>query len=169
MSATDNHVLGLCSDQVVTVSERLPVNAVTARQEALHVNTASPIIKPSPDTPTSAISTNSSQKQLLLVGPDGQVCATQAVLDAIVSGSLYTHIPGNIFRGGANGQIRSECMWCECRYDPQTSERDEACGPDSDCINRALCVECPANCPNAPFCQNQRYLLLLSDRLGLLN
>lgn len=35
-----------------------------------------------------------------------------------------------------------------------------ACGHNSNCINRELNIECPANnCSTGPFCQNQRFQL----------
>ena len=41
--------------------------------------------------------------------------------------------------------------------DPQT-ERNLACGPESNCINRATKTECPPNCDCGSECQNQQFL-----------
>lgn len=56
------------------------------------------------------------QPQDMVVGPDGQPCANQQILDQVLK--RYTHIHTNIFRGGANGKIQSECMVCDCRFNP---------------------------------------------------
>jgi hypothetical protein len=48
-----------------------------------------------------------------VIGPNGQLCQSAEVLEkALLS---YMHISGNIFKGGANGRIPTECMICECR------------------------------------------------------
>ncbi len=54
-----------------------------------------------------------------VIGPDGQVCASQTVLDQILQ--VYTHISANLFHRGTNGKISGECMMCECRYEPGKS------------------------------------------------
>ena len=98
-------------------------------------------------------------------GPEGQLCESKAVLDAILT--KYNHINQNVFKGGANGKIKAEFMMCECRYNHcnqilfilVTDEPHMACGLDSGCINRELSIECPENdCPCGPFCQNRKYL-----------
>lgn len=96
-----------------------------------------------------------------VVGPFGQVCENAQVLAKILK--VYTHIPSNQFKGGANGRIPTECMMCECRYDPDLDDHQLACGTRSDCINRALSIECPPECPCGPFCLNQRYSHSKSD------
>lgn len=101
-----------------------------------------------------ASSLNSSQ----VLGPNGQLCEDSKVLERVLQ--AYTHISSNIFRGGANGRMPTECMMCECRYDPETDSHEVACGAESDCINRALNIECPTDCPCGPFCLNQRYKLI---------
>ncbi len=45
-------------------------------------------------------------------------------------------------------------------FDRGKDEPEEACGVHSNCINRALNIECLADtCPTGPFCQNQRFQL----------
>ncbi|KAF2118923.1 hypothetical protein BDV96DRAFT_596729 [Lophiotrema nucula] len=48
---------------------------------------------------------------------------------------------------------------CECseEWDPIAKQND-ACGPDSDCINRATKMECARDCGCGNSCQNQRFL-----------
>ena len=50
-----------------------------------------------------------------VIGPDGQVCASQDVLDRILQ--VYNHISANLFHRGTNGKIAGEVMMCECRYE----------------------------------------------------
>ncbi|ORY52994.1 hypothetical protein BCR33DRAFT_711392 [Rhizoclosmatium globosum] len=70
---------------------------------------------------------------------------------------VYTHIDRNEYKGGADGKIHNmEVMPCMCSYqhgdDPET-----ACGESSDCINRALFLECsPEDCPCGYNCLNGR-------------
>ncbi|KAI8485616.1 Histone-lysine N-methyltransferase, H3 lysine-36 and H4 lysine-20 specific [Branchiostoma belcheri] len=48
----------------------------------------------------------------------------------------------------------SEIQRCECKL---TDENP--CGPESDCLNRNLMIEChPAGCPVGEKCQNQRFV-----------
>ncbi|KAL2917327.1 hypothetical protein HK105_202991 [Polyrhizophydium stewartii] len=89
-------------------------------------------------------------------GPDGQVCQNQRVLDLVLKS--YVHLKASVFRGGANGRIKSDYMICECRYDPARDPISMACGEDSDCINRELALECsPEDCPTGAACQNRRF------------
>ncbi|XP_071502155.1 histone-lysine N-methyltransferase NSD2-like [Diadema antillarum] len=47
----------------------------------------------------------------------------------------------------------SQCQACEC-----TLDMDNPCGPDVDCLNRMLLIEChPQVCPAKEKCQNQRF------------
>ncbi|XP_077992011.1 histone-lysine N-methyltransferase NSD2-like isoform X2 [Glandiceps talaboti] len=47
----------------------------------------------------------------------------------------------------------SQCTPCECKADMKNP-----CGPDSDCLNRMLLIEChPQVCPAGDKCQNQRF------------
>ncbi|KAJ3067742.1 histone methyltransferase set2 [Podochytrium sp. JEL0797] len=88
---------------------------------------------------------------------------------------VYTHIERNEYKGGAKGRIEDmEVMPCMCAY--QNGERfgtllmflmfktnpgddpEMACGESSDCINRALFLECSADdCPCGYNCQNRRF------------
>ena len=47
-------------------------------------------------------------------GPEGQVCESKSVLDAILT--KYVHINTNTSKGGATGKIKAEYMICDCRY-----------------------------------------------------
>lgn len=47
----------------------------------------------------------------------------------------------------------TQCQACEC-----TPDMENPCGPDSDCLNRILLIEChPQICPAKEKCQNQRF------------
>nr|XP_006812995.1 PREDICTED: histone-lysine N-methyltransferase NSD2-like isoform X2 [Saccoglossus kowalevskii] len=47
----------------------------------------------------------------------------------------------------------SQCTPCECKADMKNP-----CGPDSDCLNRMLLIECHSQvCPAGDNCQNQRF------------
>ncbi|XP_070541450.1 histone-lysine N-methyltransferase NSD2-like isoform X2 [Ptychodera flava] len=47
----------------------------------------------------------------------------------------------------------TQCTPCECKPDMKNP-----CGPDSDCLNRMLLIEChPQVCPAGEKCQNQRF------------
>ncbi|XP_035672349.1 histone-lysine N-methyltransferase NSD2-like [Branchiostoma floridae] len=48
----------------------------------------------------------------------------------------------------------SEIQRCECKVTDESP-----CGPESDCLNRNLMIEChPAGCPAGEKCQNQRFV-----------
>ncbi|BEJ11877.1 hypothetical protein CspHIS471_0203370 [Cutaneotrichosporon sp. HIS471] len=50
---------------------------------------------------------------------------------------------------------QDDMMVCDCSYDPD--DPFSACGHDSDCINRAIFIECLAKeCRTGKHCQNQR-------------
>lgn len=52
---------------------------------------------------------------------------------------------------------------CDCDFD-----QESPCGPDSDCINRYLMVECrPSSCPSREKCQNQRFTKRLYPKLSV--
>lgn len=114
-----------------------------------------------PDSPADAVASlldTSSEEGVSCTGPQGQLCESNQVLQRVLE--AYTHISSNIFRGGANGKMPTECMLCDCQYDPESDDKDRACGISSNCINRALNIECPPDCPVGPFCLNQRYVLM---------
>ncbi|KAJ3332248.1 histone methyltransferase set2 [Blyttiomyces sp. JEL0837] len=72
--------------------------------------------------------------------------------------SLYTSIQQNEYRGGADGKIDMDSMPCECRFELGKDDADMACGDDSDCINRALFLECSLEeCPCGEHCRNRRF------------
>lgn len=103
-------------------------------------------------------SAKNAYEQYEVRGPEGQVCESKEVLDAILT--KYTHISTNNFKGGASGKIKAEYMICNCVYDYLTDEPHMACGLDSGCINRELSIECPDDgCPCDPFCQNRKFSL----------
>lgn len=74
----------------------------------------------------------------------------------------FTYIHTNearSLRSGSGNIIAGETMPCECRHLSQAKSSDpasEACGGDSDCINRMLLVECDHSCPAGQSCQNKR-------------
>ncbi|WWC64819.1 uncharacterized protein I303_107433 [Kwoniella dejecticola CBS 10117] len=52
---------------------------------------------------------------------------------------------------------QDEMMVCDCVYDKSDPDADP-CGPDSDCINRALFIECLAGeCRAGKHCRNQQF------------
>ncbi|OCF61564.1 histone-lysine N-methyltransferase, H3 lysine-36 specific [Kwoniella mangroviensis CBS 10435] len=52
---------------------------------------------------------------------------------------------------------QDEMMVCDCIYDKHDPDTDP-CGPDSDCINRALFIECLAGeCRAGKHCHNQQF------------
>ncbi|KAI9327998.1 hypothetical protein BDR26DRAFT_874677 [Obelidium mucronatum] len=70
---------------------------------------------------------------------------------------VYTHIERNEYKGGADGKIKTEVMPCACSYQPG-DDPETACGDASDCINRALFLECSADdCPCGYNCMNRRF------------
>ncbi|KAJ3239070.1 histone methyltransferase set2 [Chytriomyces hyalinus] len=71
---------------------------------------------------------------------------------------VYNHIERNEYKGGANGRIDDmEVMPCMCKLEPG-DDPQMACGETSDCINRALFLECSADdCPCGYYCQNRRF------------
>ncbi|ORX79705.1 hypothetical protein K493DRAFT_271030 [Basidiobolus meristosporus CBS 931.73] len=73
--------------------------------------------------------------------------------------SLFTFLEDNIYRRGAHGSVtKEEYMPCQCKYNPEIDDPSVACGPNSDCINRMLFIECtPGDCPCGSYCQNQRF------------
>jgi hypothetical protein len=75
----------------------------------LKISTSSTALSNSLSSATSNSSTSSGVR-----GPEGQLCESKAVLDAILT--KYNHINQNLFKGGANGKIKAEFMMCECRY-----------------------------------------------------
>lgn len=54
------------------------------------------------------------QTKLEVIGPQGQCCESQDVLDEMFS--VYTHIYTNEFKGRANGRVPKEFMVCSCKY-----------------------------------------------------
>ena len=72
-----------------------------------------------------------------------------------------------------NIKLMEEAFPCDCRWttnDELTLEKDSnhldqiACGKRANCINRTLFVECDSgNCPSGSHCQNQRFIILISE------
>lgn len=82
----------------------------------------------------------------------------------------YGNISQNIYCGTATGRsIASESMPCECKYDPDSSDPDEACGDDNTCINRMMFMECLAeHCPSDRYCRNRRFQLRQYARVDVI-
>jgi len=72
----------------------------------------------------------------------------------------FIELPSNHYQYGTLGRSREalESMTCDCQYEHGVDSRSDACGHDSDCINRLTQVEClPDDCRCRSFCQNQRF------------
>ncbi|KAI0742842.1 hypothetical protein C8Q80DRAFT_1107924 [Daedaleopsis nitida] len=72
----------------------------------------------------------------------------------------FTEIPGNHYQYSTLGKSREalESMTCDCQYEPGEDDPDDACGHNSDCINRLTQVEClPEDCRCKTYCRNQRF------------
>ncbi|KAK0621509.1 methyltransferase-like protein [Bombardia bombarda] len=84
---------------------------------------------------------------------------------------LFTHLPDVTEESCSTFQVISDCLYgsrhmgssehdaldCDCAEEWH-NDRNDACGEDSDCINRATKMECvdgDCNCGNG--CQNQRF------------
>ncbi|EKM52685.1 uncharacterized protein PHACADRAFT_211907 [Phanerochaete carnosa HHB-10118-sp] len=72
----------------------------------------------------------------------------------------FIEIPDNHYQYQSLGRSREagESMTCDCVYEHGVSDPSDACGHDSDCINRLTQVEClPEDCRCRSHCQNQRF------------
>lgn len=72
----------------------------------------------------------------------------------------FVEIPENHYQYQSLGRSREagESMTCDCQYEHGVSDPSDACGHDSDCINRLTQVEClPEDCRCRSHCQNQRF------------
>ncbi|KAI0688016.1 hypothetical protein BC835DRAFT_1285649 [Cytidiella melzeri] len=72
----------------------------------------------------------------------------------------FVEIPDNHYQYSTLGRSREggESMTCDCQYEHGVDDPDEACGHDSDCINRLTQVEClPGDCKCRSYCRNQRF------------
>jgi len=72
----------------------------------------------------------------------------------------FEEIPDNHYQYGTLGRSREalESMTCDCQYEHGVDDPGDACGHDSDCINRLTQVECmPDDCRCRSYCQNQRF------------
>lgn len=74
--------------------------------------------------------------------------------------ATFTEIADNHYQYSTLGRSREalEGMTCDCQYEPGAGDPSDACGHDSDCINRLTQVEClPEDCRCRSYCQNQRF------------
>ncbi|KAJ4289551.1 histone methyltransferase set2 [Kalmusia sp. IMI 367209] len=84
---------------------------------------------------------------------------------------LYRHLPDVTQEAKATFDVLLECTYankhlgttehaleCDCSEEWDSKERiNNACGDDSDCINRATKMECVGDCGCGRQCQNQRF------------
>ncbi|KAF7793530.1 hypothetical protein EIP86_004644 [Pleurotus ostreatoroseus] len=73
----------------------------------------------------------------------------------------FIEIRENHYQYSTLGRSREalESMTCDCQYEHGADDPEDACGHDSDCINRLTQVECmPDDCRCGAYCQNQRYV-----------
>ncbi|KAG1728308.1 hypothetical protein EDD22DRAFT_766334, partial [Suillus occidentalis] len=74
--------------------------------------------------------------------------------------ATFVQIPDNHYQYGTLGRSREEgeSMTCDCQYEHGVDDPSDACGHESDCINRLTQVEClPDDCRCRVYCQNQRF------------
>ncbi|KAG5644281.1 hypothetical protein DXG03_008766 [Asterophora parasitica] len=74
--------------------------------------------------------------------------------------ATFNEIEQNNYQFKSLGRSREalESMTCDCTFNPRQDDPDDACGANSDCINRLTQVEClPDDCRCGPYCQNQRF------------
>ncbi|KAF2223257.1 hypothetical protein BDZ85DRAFT_124574 [Elsinoe ampelina] len=84
---------------------------------------------------------------------------------------LFTHLPDATAEAKTSFDVLTGCTYankglgyteppleCDCNeeWDPST-KTNNACGEDSDCINRATKMECDPDCGCGNKCQNQRF------------
>lgn len=70
----------------------------------------------------------------------------------------FDYIDENEYKGSAQGLApRDEFVPCQCAYEPGDADPETACGLTSECINRALFIECKDSCPCGDFCKNKRF------------
>lgn len=114
--------------------------------------------KPEPSPPlkreSSEYATNAKPKP---IGPQliGDLPRAEAAAHA-----TFVEIPDNHYQYGTLGRSREEgeSMTCDCQYEHGVDDPSDACGYESDCINRLTQVEClPDDCRCRVYCQNQRF------------
>jgi hypothetical protein len=73
----------------------------------------------------------------------------------------FENIQANIYIGSATGRsMAEESMPCECKYESELENPNEACGDDNICINRMMFMECIVqDCPCGRLCRNRRFQL----------
>ncbi|KAJ2493835.1 hypothetical protein IWW37_000221 [Coemansia sp. RSA 2050] len=73
--------------------------------------------------------------------------------------SQFEGVERNIFvRVSADGAHHEESIPCTCHYNHATDPRSQACGENSNCINRLMQMECnPLTCPCGSYCLNRRF------------
>ncbi|KAJ3042332.1 histone methyltransferase set2 [Rhizophlyctis rosea] len=100
---------------------------------------------------------------------DQPICASPDIAEEIAK--VYTHISKNEYKGKATGRNKQfnaveEVFRCECTYVPGRDMRTQACGVDSDCINRTCMLECAVDdCPAGEHCQNRNMQLKRYPRI----
>ncbi|KAJ5095095.1 hypothetical protein N7532_007386 [Penicillium argentinense] len=107
----------------------------------------SPPQEPTPTKPSRTPSQKDVQRQIFDHLPD----STQDAL------ATFEQIDTSWYANKYMGQTE-HAMECDCaeEWDPE-SQKNLACGEDSDCINRATKIECVGDCACGPDCQNQRF------------
>ncbi|KAI8972717.1 hypothetical protein BDB01DRAFT_455123 [Pilobolus umbonatus] len=82
----------------------------------------------------------------------------------------YENITENIYCGSATGKsIAEESMPCECKYQPEIDNPNDACGDDNYCINRMMFMECMVDdCPCGRYCRNRRFQLRQYARVDVI-
>ncbi|KAF5376048.1 hypothetical protein D9615_007664 [Tricholomella constricta] len=93
-----------------------------------------------------------------------QAAAVQLIGDLPIARAdalaTFNEIVENNYQYKSLGRSREalESMTCDCTFDAKLDHPDDACGANSDCINRLTQVEClPDDCRCRSHCRNQRF------------
>ncbi|KAF8064009.1 histone methyltransferase [Lyophyllum atratum] len=127
----------------------------------------SPTPTPPPSTTNGTASMSSTPPPAPLptaASKKGQAAAVQLIGDLPIARAAamatFNEIPENNYQFKSLGRSREalESMTCDCTFDATVDDPDDACGPDSDCINRLTQVECLLeDCRCRSHCRNQRF------------
>ncbi|KZP33283.1 SET domain-containing protein [Athelia psychrophila] len=112
----------------------------------------SPVVEEASVTPPPVKAVKPERKGPQLIG-DLPIATEEAL-------RTFIPLPGNHYQYSTLGRTREtlESMTCDCQYEHGVDRPTEACGHDSDCINRLTQVECMSDdCRCRSYCLNQRF------------
>ncbi|KAF1961280.1 hypothetical protein CC80DRAFT_234792 [Byssothecium circinans] len=169
------------SDEVRVKVERNPSRMLTPIQIPPRPKSSSKSQSPVKQSPSDASTPNSDAHEEVLGGeitlkmePGKAPKLSRKASQKVVSRTppLYLDLPDSTEAAKATFAVLPECTYankslgttehafeCDCsdEWDP-IDKRNNACGEDSDCINRATKMECVGDCGCGRDCQNQRFL-----------